>query len=266
MNPLPTGSPIIKIDFSPPRPEPEPPVDERRKWPLRYWWSLIALVFLAHVGFIFIFGERTPPPVRPVKDVPRLQLADNASELLALEDPTLFVMPSAGDFASLATPSIQPPDFRWSEAPRLLSLSSETLGAALTGFMQSNPFAAYPLDFKPLPELSAPAISVQPAFAEHSLLQIEGDAARRRLLEEMVLPDLAYADVIGPTKVQILVSATGKIVSAVLTQSSGWSVADDRAMQLARTARFEPASGLAVGDMIFNWHTVAPAAGTNSIP
>jgi len=258
MNPLPTGSPIIKIDFSPPKPEPQPPVTEHRRWPLRDWLLFIALVFVAHLAFLFVFGERTPAPVRPVKNVPHLQLADSSSELIALDDPTLFVVPRSGDFATLKTPSIEPPDFQWTEAPRLLSLPAGTFGAAFKGFMQTQPFAAYPLDFKPQPELSAPAISVQPAFAEHSLLQIEGDVAHRRLLDEMTLPDLPYTDVIGPSKVQVLVSAAGKVVSAVLLEPSGWAVADERALQLARSARFEPSARLAVGQMIFNWHTVVP--------
>jgi len=260
MNPLPTGSPIIKIDFSPPRPEPQPPVTEHRRWPLRDWLLFVALVFVAHVAFVFVFGEHTPPPVRPVSDVPHLQLADSSSELIALDDPTLFVVPRAGDFAALKTPRIKPPDFRWTETPRLLASPSGTPGAALTGFMQAQPFAAYPLDFKPQPELSVSTTAVPPAFAEHSLLQIEGDAARRRLLDEMILPDLAYADVLSPTKVQVLVSATGKVVSVVLLEPSGWAAADERALQLARTARFEPSTRLAVGQMIFNWHTVAPTA------
>jgi TonB family protein len=260
MNPLPKGSPIIKIDFSPPKPEPQPPVTEHRRWPLRDWVLFIALVFVAHVAFVFVFGEHAPAPVRPVKDVPRLQLADNGSELIALDDPTLFVVPRSGDFVALPTPSIEPPDFRWTEAPRMLSLPAATLGTAFKGFMQTQPFAAYPLDFKPQPELSASTISLQPAFAEHSLLQIEGDVARRRLLDEMVLPDLGYADVLGPSKIQVLVSAAGKVVSAVLLEPSGWAVADERALQLARSARFEPSARLAVGQMIFNWHTVAPTA------
>ena len=260
MNPMPSSSPIIKIDFSPPRPEPSPPATEHRHWPVRDWLLFIALVLTAHVAFLFVFGEHTAPAVRPVKDVPQVRLADNANELVALDDPTLFAVPRAADFAILKTPQIAPPDFRWTEAPRLLSLPAGTLGSALGGLIQSNPFAAYPLDFKPQPELSSPSVPVPPAFAEHSLLQVEGDVARRRLLDEMVLPDLAYADVIAPSKVQVLVSAQGKVVSAVLLESSGWNVADQRALELARSARFEPAVRMAVGQMIFNWHTVAPTA------
>ena len=34
--------------------------------------------------------------------------------------------------------------------------------------------------------------------------------------------------------------------------------ADQRALELARAARFAPSSRLTIGRMIFNWHTVPP--------
>jgi len=60
--------------------------------------------------------------------------------------------------------------------------------------------------------------------------------------------------------VQVLVNAAGEVVSAVLLSPSGYDVADQRALTLARAARFAPAAGLTVGQLIFNWRIVAPLA------
>jgi TonB family protein len=72
----------------------------------------------------------------------------------------------------------------------------------------------------------------------------------------MFLPSPAYNDVIAPTVVQVLVDAAGHIVSTVMLAGSGVDSADQRALDLARAARFFPASGPALGRIIFNWHTV----------
>jgi hypothetical protein len=60
------------------------------------------------------------------------------------------------------------------------------------------------------------------------------------------------------------------VVSAVLLPSddpevaaSRYYTADQRALELARAARFSPSSQLAIGRLIFDWRTVAPPA-TNS--
>jgi len=76
----------------------------------------------------------------------------------------------------------------------------------------------------------------------------------------------------------VLVDAGGYVVSAVLLGSCGLSAADLQAVELARAARFEPLpdgdrerlahplANLARGKMIFQWHTIAPAAETPANP
>ena len=136
--------------------------------------------------------------------------------------------------------------------------------------MRTNFFATYPLDFKPTPELSAPSLQIEPALPQNSTLQIEGGLAQRRLIGEINLPSLPYNDVIAPSIVQVLVDAAGDVVSAVLLPSennleaaSHYDVADQRALEIARSARFAPAKNLIIGQMIFNWHTV-PSTTTNA--
>jgi hypothetical protein len=243
---------------------------EPRTWSRSRWLTLIALVLAAHIGFIFAFGERRQIVPRTVRNVPTLTLAADSDELLALNDPTLFAQPHQRDFAAavwLKMPDVKQPSFRWTESPRWLPLSADELGAVFGRFMQTNFFASYRLDFKPPPKLSALPLPVEPALAQNSTMQVEGALAQRRLPAQINLPDWPYPDVIAPSKVQVLVDAAGKVVSAVLLPSDNsleaaghYDAADQRALELARAVHFAPAPRLTVGRIIFNWHTIPPPA------
>lgn len=234
--------------------------------PRRRLIFFIALFFAVQLGFIFVFGTKKQIAPLPVKNVPQLQLANNAGGLAALDDPTLFALPHAHDFASavwLKTPVIAPPDFRYSEAPRWLPLATEDLGANFQSFIATNRFAAFPLDFKPKPKLSEPVSPVAPTLAPDSTLQISGALAQRQLLFQPTLPSLPYNDVLLPSKVQALVDAGGNVMSVVLLESSTLDTADQNALAIARSLRFSPATQLTFGEIIFNWHTV-PMTSTNT--
>ena len=244
------------------------PVEPKRSegWSRSRWIFLIAFVLAAHIAFIFIFGTKQQIVPRAVTNVPQLQLADDASELIALDDPTLFALPHANDFASavwLKTPTNAPPDFRWTATTNWLTLDAGKLGATFNEFMQTNRFAEFQPDFKPEPRLSEPVWPVESAPPQNSTLQISGDLAQRRLLNQINLPSLPCNDVLPPGKVQALVDAAGNVVSVVLLEASGLELADTNALAFARTARFAPAAQLTFGELIFNWHTV-PAAATNT--
>ncbi len=237
---------------------PEPPGEG---WSRTRWLTVIALVFAAHVAVIFLFGEKKEIVPRAVANVTALTLANNSGELLALDDPTLFALPHQRDFASAAwlkPPGVKQPSFRWTEPPRTLPLTADGLGAAFGQFMQTNFFASLPFDFKPMAALSTPTLPVEPAPAQNSALQIEGELAQRQLPSQISLTNWPYADVIAPSKVQVLVDAAGNVVSTVLLSPSGYDIADQRALELARALRFTPSSGLTFGRIIFNWHTVPP--------
>jgi TonB family protein len=243
--------------------EPQPP---RERWSRTRWLTIIVLIFAAHIGFIFALGERKQIVPRVVTNVPALQFAGDSEEWLALNDPALFALPNPKDFASavwLKMPDVKPPTFRWTEPPRWLPLDAENLGAVFIRFMRTNYFARPPLDFKPPPKLSEPILTIQPALAQNSTLRVEGELAQRRLLNQINLPSLLYNDVLAPSVVQALVDGSGNVVSVVLLTPGGFDAADQRALELARTARFAPAPRLTVGQLIFNWHTIptnAPVA------
>lgn len=239
-------------------------------WTPRRWWTLVALVFAAHVALIFAFGAKKPVTPRAVTNVPQLQLADNAADWVALDDPTLFVLPNARDFSSavwLQMPLVKHPAFHWKEPPRWLPLAAENLGATFSRFMQTNQFAQNAFDFKPAAELTEPDLPLEPMLPQTTTLQIAGGLAARPLLTPTRLPSLPLDDVAAPSRVQVLVDETGKVVSAILLPSDNIMEAagraetgDARALDLARTLRFAPAARMTFGELIFNWRTVPPAA------
>ncbi|MGO9584717.1 MAG: hypothetical protein ACLP2Y_00695 [Limisphaerales bacterium] len=268
--PHPTGlaEPTRPAPAVPPGQEPQ----GKSPWSRGWWLTLIALVFAAHVALIFVFGGRKQIVPRAVANVPTLKLADNSSEWLALNDPTLFALPHQKDFASAIwrqTDALKQPSFRWAELPRWLPLSADELGLVFNQFMQTNHFAGFELQLKPPFKLSAPGLPVEPALAQNSTLRVEGELAQRQLPSSISLTNWPYANVIAPSKVQVLVDTAGNVVSTVLLPpDSGFAAADQydqadqRALELARALRFTPSPRLTVGRLIFNWHTV-PVTTTN---
>lgn len=259
-------APATSLGLAEPKPpgagwsaEPQP----SESWSRNRWIAIIAFIFATHIALIYLFGEKKPVIPRAVTNVPTLQLANDADELLALNDPTLFALPHQRDFAAavwLKTPAVKPPSFRWTEPPRWLPLSADGLGAAFARLMQTNFFASYPLDFKPALMLSTPTSPVAPLLAQNSTMQIEGELAHRQLPVQVSLTNWPFADVLQPCIVQALVDAAGKVTSTVVLTSSGYDAADQRALAIARTLRFKPAASLTMGRITFNWHTVPPIA------
>ena len=231
-------------------------------WTAARWLAVIVFVFAMHVVLIFLFGERKEISSRTVTNVPALTLAKDSDELLALDNPTLFALPDTKDFAAavwLQMPAVKQPSFRWTEPPHWLPLATDRLGTAFGQFMQTNFFASHPFDFKPAAELSTPTLLVEFTPVQNSTMQIEGELAQRQLPSQISLTNWPYADVLAPSVVQVLVNAEGNKISPVLLTPSGYDVADQRALEIARSLRFTPASGLTFGRVIFNWHTVPPS-------
>jgi hypothetical protein len=239
------------------------------QWSHTRWLVFIALIFTAHLVLIFILGEKKHIVPHATINVPTLKLSNIANELLALNDPTLFALPHQDNLAAascLKMPDIPPPSFRWTEPPQpLKSPSAEDLGAAFGQFMETNFSASLPLNFKPVPELSTPALPIEPALPQDSTMQIEGELAQRQLPSEISLTNWPYADVIAPSRVQVLVDTYGNVVSTILlppengfSTADFYDAADQRALEIARALRFTPASHLTIGQITFNWHTVPP--------
>jgi TonB family protein len=247
-------------------------VTEPRAWSPARRSLLIMLVFAAHVGLILALGNRNPVRPRPPAPAPSLSLAPDSSELLELNDPTLFALPHRQGFAGAAwlkIPTVQFPPFRWTEPPRLLPLPIADLGVTFAQFMRTNVFVSRQFETKPAPDLPLPvAQEFAVAPTTNSTLRVAGDLVNRRLLNPPQLQPWPALDLLTNTVVQVLVNAEGNVVSPTLLTVSGSKPADQSALDIARAARFEPlrrsSPALTVGALIFEWHTEpltnAPAA------
>lgn len=244
------------------------------RWSGKKLVAFIVFALAVHLAFIFVLGAKHEVHQRTVTRVPQFEIANAADELIALEDPTLFALPHVEDFIPAIwrqTPDVHQPPLRWTEPPPFLPPAVENLGSAFNLFMASNPFAPLPLHFKPTPVLAIPPIPLVSELPEQSSLQIKGDISRRPLSQPVTVPTLKWNDVIAPSRVQVLVDAAGNVISAVLLPSASASenagraeIGDATALTLARKLHFQPGSGLTLGEVIFDWHTVPAPTLTNT--
>jgi TonB family protein len=248
---------------------------EPRPWPRRRWWIFVALVFGVQLGLIFWLSDKTVVRPRPLGAVPTLRLAGDAgAQMLALSDPTLFALPHRQGFAGLAwLSSRQPPfhSFEWPQDPHWLQLSVERLGAAFSRSIETEGFKPLASPARPEPKLTIADVGPPPNAPAQSRLRLEGGLAGRRMITPIELPSQQHTNLVANSVVQIVVNAEGRPMSVpVLLSSSGYTKADDDALMLARTARFDsiltggpgkvtnPMSHLTWGRMIFEWHTLPP--------
>jgi hypothetical protein len=227
-------------------------------------WSWKKILFLTlfalatHLAFVFLLGAKKTAAPRAPTNVPVFHLADNASELIRLTDPTLFVLPHTEDFAPAgwSLPPLTTHSFGYTEPPSFLALNPENLGVAFQKFMQTNRFALAKLNFKPEPQLTLPPPAIEAVLPATSTWQLTGEIAGRKCLNPPTLTAETLNDVLAPSRVQLLVDQAGRVLSTVLLETSGYDAADQKALALARTLQFVPAEKLTFGEMIFYWHTV----------
>jgi hypothetical protein len=236
-------------------------------------WIAVGLVFGFQILILFWLGN--PPPIRHLHPtaIPKFSLVTNRwNELLALQDPTLFVLPHRNNFSGAAWLKIPQQDFQptnLSEPAFPLPLSREQLGAAFATFMQTNSAPSIQVGLAAglgLIDLRGPVWPPLPTLVTASRVRVEGDLANRRLLEPLQLPAQSSADVLKNTEVQLFVDSLGNVFSPVIIAKSGDDAVDDLALtNFAKNARFEPLKGIAptqtmtFGKLIFEWQTMPPA-------
>lgn len=256
------------------------PVVESQAWSRPRWWGVVLSLFALQVGLLWWFGARGPVPRRLVSPAPRLQLVSPAAgELLALNDPTLFVHGHPQSFAGvdwmpLPAPRYEPPS--WAEPPRWLNLDVQQLGADFRRFVQTNQPFAFSFSGKPEPALAVPQLGDPvPATAHPSTVYVEGPLAARRWLNPPALHGWEHSELLTNSLVQVLVNGNGNVVSQVLLGTSGLPQADYEALELARLAQFEPMApageretsiaSMELGVLIFEWQTL-PLSPSNAPP
>ncbi len=241
-------------------------------WPGHRWWAAVLLLCAVQLGLIWWFGEAGGGPVRPPGKSPTLRLTGTrGAELLAVLDPTVFVLPHPRSFAGRAWLNAtrqEAPPFYWSEEPQSLRFSTEQLGIAKRWPAGSNLVNGMVLAGDWAPEVLPPAPARTVGAPAESALRVAGKLGGRRLLTSFDLHSWTNAEFLTNTVVQLVVGPDGRTVSATLFSGSGLSAADRAALQDARKARFEPLpnrvpdvpgdplAGLAWGQLIFEWQTV----------
>jgi hypothetical protein len=225
---------------------------------------LIALALGVHLGLIWFFGNKNRIVPRQVSHVPRLQLANDQNQLIALEDPTLFALPNQKDFSSVtwsAIPVVAEPSFQWNESPRWLAPETNSPETVFKAFTRAPAPLGMAPEAKPPPVMTGTPAQMGGAMPDASSLEILGDLTGRGLLSTVDLPSLPYDNVIPASRVQVLVDPAGDVVSAVLLPPTDSTeavercdAADQQALVIARGLRFAPGSQLNVGELDFCWH------------
>jgi TonB family protein len=255
---------------------------ELRAWPRRRWWGTILLLLGVQVGLVFWLGDRSLPIPRQASTNPAVFLATELpNELLALNNPTLLAWANRRGFSGAAWLKIPPVNYQltdWTEPPRWLPLPADDLGNSFHRFAQSNLPYPFPIADKLLPRFTPPEFPTPTtSLPTRSSLRVEGELAARHLLAQFNLPSWTNSDLLTNSIVQILVDAEGRTISATLLSGSGSKEADQCALKVAKTARFnslrvsgpdrlaETVPSLSWGQLIFDWHTV-PMPATNAPP
>ncbi len=243
---------------------------ERGPWSRQRWWLTIALVLHLQAALIFLLEKSASATPRRTVAVPLIHLREHVSlDLLAISDPTLFVLPHPRGFSGDAwlnrasALNFQPAD--WTEPPLALPLATARLGTSFKEFIAANPAPA----FETIPAIEParrPSVFFPlAASAPPSTCRIGGALAQRPLLAPLELPVWESSELVGDSVVQVLADAAGRVISAVLLTPGGGlqqQAADARALALAQSAQFAPAANgaLTAGSLTFEWHLRPPAA------
>jgi TonB family protein len=245
-------------------------------WAPRQWRWAVGLVFVAQLLLVALFSERAPRAPRSAAAGTTLTLALDASsnrqlnDALRVGDPTRHALANPQGFSGpawLAEPSLERPLAGWTEPPGWLGHAVAPLGKAFAGFAGTNATLPARVASKPSPRVTELALTPEPVTLK-STVRVAGDLKSRPFATPLTLPELPHEDVLRPSIVEVLVLPDGEIFSATIRSGSGLKAADDRALELANTARFQPLKPggttttpeFTTGTLIFNWHTKAPAA------
>jgi hypothetical protein len=248
-------------------------------WRVPKWLGTTGFVLLVQIGLIFWFGERErkiPPVVEPAA---MLSLAtDQMAEVPGVGNPTMFVLANRRGFSDAAWMKIPAMNYEvpeWTEEPRLLRLPVEQLGKPFREFVQANFNKTFEVVGKPEPQFDGDQFIPTASLMEtQSKLTVDGELAERPLRSTLELKSWPANDILSNSVVRVSVTPDGEVYSQALLARCGSPEADAFALNLAKSARFQPLrsrtgrasgpDGEQWGTLVFHWHTVAPPA-TNSL-
>jgi TonB family protein len=254
-------------------------------WSRQRWVWTVLLVFSLQGSLFWMLSDTTPGTERRPGSGPTLYLiAGTPAEAqlhdsLVLGDPTFYSLANRRGFSGAVWRDFLRPRLHlgdWREPDRWLAPRLDTLTATFTSFVRSNAFPTLAIAETPPTRLDRIPVTAD-LLAVESTLRIDGPLAGRRLMTSITLETWPAGEWVTNTVVQLAVNAAGEPVSVVLLERSGSKAADQRALELARTARFAPLPGeplpppLAMaprtwGELVFQWQVHAPPAGPTIEP
>lgn len=251
---------------------PEHLAAHEKPWSLTRWLVVLSLTFAAHIAFIYALGSHQPIAERQVKNDVRTQIAFARTELMELQDPTVFAGPHVHGFAAstwLPVPAIPLPTFRWTEPPRMLELATEQLGASFLNQSPAPPQTERHRTIAPPPTFSVLLPPAPPPPVSQSTFRLTGPLANWKLAEALPpLPLQRARDGLTNSVVQVVVDDSGQVFSAtVLPPGSGLTEADQLALKIAGAARFIPPvtqPPVTVGNIVFEWQSAPPTNNPSS--
>ncbi len=241
----------------------------------RRWFGLVTLVFLSQLLLIFLLSgrpqtrSRIAPSVAPLLLFPEQLTEAEFAEKFLVSNPDLFVSPNVSGFSGTAWLNIPPRDYEKSrsikrtEPPFWLTLNLQQLGNSISRDTQTNAASA-PV----FAETVRPKIQFRKKLENvlepetPSQLRVEGALAARELLNPPQLQAWPHTEILSNSVAQISVDKYGSVLSARLLLRSGFSNADNNALEIARNLQFSPSgeSNITLGQLSFEWRTLAVIA------
>jgi hypothetical protein len=161
--------------------------------------------------------------------------------------------------------------FEWAADFEWMPLPASQLGEGLARFLQTNRSENLRALELREPELIQPELPDSPIFPQNSTVRIDGALRNRRLLSSLEASSWPNKDLLTNTVVDLVVGLDGMPISCQLRPpGSGLALADQQALALARSARFEsfvtkgprrvtnsaPVTSLMRGALVFSWRTL----------
>ena len=243
----------------------------RARWAVVVAWLVIGQVLVAW------WVTRWPKLAPPIADgnslfqleFPGLGRGAAAVDPL-MEDPRQFAFADPQGFsgtASRALPTVEYPLAEWPVQSHWLGAAPQPgrLGAAPAGKALPAPWPNLPT-----PSLLASAATAPLLVATNSTVIPRGTLAGRPLLNASPPPVLSGLEVLGPTVVEVGVTAAGEVLISRVTRTSGNPVADQLALAWARSAHFSgnevevvgrtvETDPLTWGELAFVWRVEPPS-------
>jgi len=249
-------------------------------WPWTRTTKLVGGIFLAQLVLVFGLSRKAPAPalaeprVQPVRWV--WQEGRPQSPFEELPDAAALSLVTSGGFSGplwARSVTIEPPTlasrFRPEQPERDSGSRSPGLSRAGASAAAEPPPAVISV-LTPAP-MKLPAGPLLEVFPSGVRLHAAGPGLTG--IQPAPSPVWTNAEVLGPTRVGILVEPAGGVLSATLVPpGSGLAAADQDALKQARSMRFQPTRGpeetgaLRWGEVEFLWRTERAPSDTTSVP